>query len=146
MGRWTTTWMPRPKPFIFRFIKNLALGPWIALGIIDDTVHVELPIFNNYHNPPPPPGGWSSLPGYRRFFMRHQQLLRTWDEYGDSGVAPNAGAGQQGFGGVEEEEGLVQVPGPRALWLRMTLGGRSREAGPPRLYGAKAKFDVDRGE
>jgi hypothetical protein len=135
--------MPKPKPLLFRIINSLALGPWRALGLLDDMNRVELPLFDSFRNPTPPPGGWASLQGYRRFVQRQQQLMQSWDEFGsDAGF--KAAAAQQGLV-VDDDEGLGRVPGPRALWLRVTLSGRSYEAGPPRVYSASAKLDVDRG-
>jgi hypothetical protein len=110
---------------------------------VDDTSRVELPLFDSFRNPTPPPGGWASLAGYRRFIQRQQQLMESWDEFGSDAGFKGAAA-QQGLVD-KEDEGLGRVPGPRALWLRVTLSGRSYEAGPPRVYSAKAKLDVDRG-
>jgi hypothetical protein len=127
----------------------MLLGPWRALGLVDDTTRVELNLFDSFQNPSAPAGGWGSLPGYRRFVQRQQQMMQSWDEYGSDDAAAAAAdvklGRRQGLGSEEEEEGLGHVPGPRALWLRVSLSGRSYEAGPPRVYNARAKLDVDRG-
>jgi hypothetical protein len=76
-------------------------------------------------------------------------MMQSWDEYGsdDLAAADDVKLSQrQGSGSEEEEQGLEHVPGPRALWLRVSLSGRSYESGPPRVYNARAKLDVDRGE
>lgn len=149
LGRWTTTWVPKPRPLLFRLVSSMLLGPWRMLGLLEDTTRVELSLFDSFQNPSAPAGGWGSLPGYRRFVRRQQQLMQSWDEYGsDDDLNSNSNikmTGRQGLG-EEDEEGSGPVPGPRALWLRVSLSGRSYEAGPPRVYNAKAKLDVDRGE
>lgn len=125
----------------------MLLGPWRALGLVDDTTRVELNLFDSFQNPSVPVGGWGSLPGYRRFVQRQQILMQSWDEYGsdDPAAADVKMSQRQGFGSDDDEEGLGHVPGPRALWLRVSLSGRSYEAGPPQVYNARAKLDVDRG-
>jgi len=70
------------------------------------------------------------------------------DEFGEEGEWSQAtrrqGSAQQQE--EEKEDDVGHVPGPRALWLRLMLSGRSYESGPPRVYKARAKFDVDRGK
>lgn len=159
LGRWATTWLPKPRPLLLRMASSLLLGPWRALGLLSDTTRVELSLFESFQNPSAPPGGWGSLPGYRRFVQRQQQQLQSFDEFGGYDYETSDRKMDQGGGGVkgrgsrlnpergEEEEGFGEgVQGPRALWLRVTLSGRSYEAGPPRVYKAAATLDVDRGE
>lgn len=38
LGRSTRTWVPKPKPLVFRLISAFTLGPWRAIGLLDDTV------------------------------------------------------------------------------------------------------------
>mgnify|MGYP001807879979 FL=1 len=107
---------------------------------------MDLSLFESFQNPTAPAGGWGSLPGYRRFVQRQQRVMRSYDEFGSEHEDAAAAAGfkdSRKTHGEEEEEGFVQ--GPRALWLRVSLSGRSYEAGPPRVYNAHAKLDVDRG-
>lgn len=148
LGRWTATWLPRPQPLIFRLLNELILGPWRALGLMSSSVRIDLPIFDSYTNPQAPPGGWGALPGYRRFYLRQQLVMQSMDEFGEEGEWSQAtrrqGSAQQQE--EEKEDDVGHVPGPRALWLRLMLSGRSYESGPPRVYKARAKFDVDRGK
>lgn len=143
LGRWTSVWLPRPRPLVLRIISSFMWGPWRALGLVDDTTTVKIPLLDAFHNPVTPPGGWDSAPGYRRFIRRQQQAMQSEDEFGsDVSLAQQ----DRKADSDEEEEGAGGVPSPRALWLRVTLSGRSFEAGPPRIYSARAKLDVDRGE
>lgn len=158
LGRWTTTWVPKPQPLLFRMISSMLLGPWRVLGLVSDTTRVELGLVEAFQNPATPPGGWGSLPGYRRFVRRQQQQMQAWDEYSSdaeddigvvckgSAMQRQQGSGQQQQQQEEDDEGLGHVPGPRALWLRVSLSGRCYgQAGPPRVYNARAKLDIDRG-
>jgi hypothetical protein len=168
LGRWTTTWVPKPQPLLFRMISSMLLGPWRMLGLLSDTTRVELGLVEAFQNPAAPAGGWGSVPGYRRFVRRQQQQMQAWDEYGSDGEEDDSVMGfvgkgsaamqrqQQGSSGQQQqqrqreeegdEEGLGHVPGPRALWLRVSLSGRCYgQTGPPRVYNARAKLDIDRG-
>lgn len=98
-------------------------------------------MFDSFQNPKSPPGGWSAL---KHALHPKSNILESNIPEGklpESSSPPESQSG--GVGGVVSEG---QVVGPRAMWLRVTMIGRSAERGAPRVYRAAAVLDMKLGE
>jgi hypothetical protein len=141
LGRATHTRLRKHRPLIARVASALVLGPWRALGLLGDSTTVTMTLFDGFSNPAPPPAGWASLPNYRRFWaLQQQQQLAAADYAGSSG---GGGGGNAAAAAADDGDEDAAVPGPRALWLKVTLAGRPDT---PRVYAASVRVDQQLGE
>lgn len=156
LGRTTRTWVPKPRALAFRVFDFFICGPWRALGLKDDTVRVQLPLFEGFQNPQPPPGGWGSVAGLNP--TKGSGGAAAAGECSAPGT-PGMPSGSSSSKGsrVTGPEGMwaaaaaadgdeSMVAGPRAMWLRVTMIGRSAGYGPPKVYRAAAHLHTQLSE
>jgi hypothetical protein len=150
LARTTRTWVPKPRALLFRVADFFIFGPWRALGLKDDTVRVQMPLFEGFQNPQPPPGGWGSVAGLN-------PSVKTSDTAAGSakcmapGQTPSSSSskGSRVTGpaaAAADAEDDSYVAGPRAMWLRVTMIGRSAGYGPPKVYRAVAHLHTQLSE
>lgn len=138
LGRTTRTWVPKPRPLLYRIADTFIFGPWRALGLLDSSLRVSLPMFEGFQNPQPPPGGWGSVLGLGPGKKRVTECASPAPAGGSSSGSGKAAA-ESGGATLQED---AEVSGPRAMWLRVTMIGRSVGYGPPKVYRATAKLDM----
>ncbi|KAF8065764.1 hypothetical protein HT031_002824 [Scenedesmus sp. PABB004] len=144
LARASRAWMPRRRSLLRRLASTLLLGPWRALGLLDDTTRVSLPLFEAFQNPSPPPGGWAAVPE-----LRDPHPARPGGDACDAAGGGGAKAPARGKGGTTAAGGgggrgtpAAEVSGPRAMWLRVSVAGRSPGVGPPKVFAATAHLRV----
>jgi hypothetical protein len=155
LARTTRTWVPKPRPLFFRVADFFIFGPWRALGFKDDTVRVQMPLFDGFQNPQPPPGGWGSVAGLNPAKTPAAAGSGECLAPGSMGVPGSSsskgsrvtgGAASDGWAAAAAEGADVAVAGPRAMWLRVTMIGRSAGYGPPKVYRAAAHLHTQLSE
>ncbi|KAF6264817.1 hypothetical protein COO60DRAFT_22651 [Scenedesmus sp. NREL 46B-D3] len=157
LARTTRTWVPKPRPLAFRIADAFIFGPWRALGLKEDAVRVQLPLFDGFQNPQPPPGGWGSVAGLSP--AQKPAAAPAGECMAPGGTGGSSSSSSKGSKVAAAEDGCAAaaaaaaaaegeagaVAGPRAMWLRVTMVGRSVGYGPPRVYSAAAHLHTNLG-
>jgi hypothetical protein len=156
LARTTRTWVPKPRALLFRVADFFVFGPWRALGLKDETIRVQLPLFEGFQNPQPPPGGWGSVAGLNPAKSAAASAAAAGEcviptvpgmpgsSSSSKGSRVTGPEGTWGAAAADGEESVVA--GPRAMWLRVTMIGRSAGYGPPRVYKAAAHLHTQLSE
>ncbi|KIZ06861.1 hypothetical protein MNEG_1093 [Monoraphidium neglectum] len=122
LGRSARTHMPRLRPTLPRMLHYVLTTPWAALGLYDDSEHVELVLFDSFAVPGPKPP---------RRPVRRRRGSGGAGAGGDAAVAPPPASGP------------APAPAPSApvpVFFRARLIGRSPANGPPKVYSADMRL------